>query len=190
MDGLNEADIIGLIKKDAWMMEVLSAARELRLPDWWICAGFVRSKVWDTLHGFSKRTPVPDIDLIYFDTQYIDEMEDIQWEEQIKRSYPQLPWSVKNEGRMHLRNHLPPYTSSTDAISKFPETASALGVKLDEKDQLILTAPHGVDDVLQMKVRPTPFFKETKERLAIYEERIMKKNWKAIWTKIHIETPF
>ncbi len=42
---LNEEAIISLIKDDQWMMEVLQAARSLNLPDWWICAGFVRSKM-------------------------------------------------------------------------------------------------------------------------------------------------
>lgn len=36
----NEADVARLVKGDPWMMEVLAAAEELNLPDWWIGAGF------------------------------------------------------------------------------------------------------------------------------------------------------
>ena len=39
----------------------------------------------------------------------------------------------KNQARMHVVNNMLPYSSSVDAISKFPETATALGVTLDEK---------------------------------------------------------
>lgn len=60
-------DIIDVIREDSWMMEILRVARTLNLPDWWVCAGFVRSKIWDVLHGFSVRTPLQDVDVIYYD---------------------------------------------------------------------------------------------------------------------------
>ena len=53
---MNKDEIISLIKEDQWMMEILTSAKALNLPDWWICAGFVRSKIWDVLHDFSERT--------------------------------------------------------------------------------------------------------------------------------------
>jgi hypothetical protein len=99
---------------------------------------------------------------------------------------PGVPWSVKNQARMHVINNIPPYTSSEDAISKFPETATALGVKLDKANNLVLTAPCGIEDVLNLEVKPTPFFTETKELAAIYEQRLMKKKWKAIWHKVKV----
>lgn len=87
---------------------------------------------------------------------------------------------------MHIINNLPPYTSSEDAISKFPETATALGIKLDKENNLVLTCPYGIDDVINLKVKPTPYFKETKELASIYENRIKTKNWQTIWHKIKV----
>jgi hypothetical protein len=182
-----EQDIIQLVKEDSWMMEVLHNAKLLNLPDWWVCAGFVRSKIWDTLHGFSERTPLPDVDVIYFDKNNLDEEAEKVLEQKLKHINPNIPWSVKNEARMHVVNNLPPYTSSIDAISKFPETATALGLALDEQDNVILTAPCGIEDVVSLALKPTPYFKETKERAFIYEERVVKKNWKGIWSKIKVE---
>jgi hypothetical protein len=40
------------------MMDIIKSAKSLNLPDWWICAGFVRSKIWYTLHYFNERTPI------------------------------------------------------------------------------------------------------------------------------------
>jgi hypothetical protein len=182
----NEEDVIRLIKEDKWMMDILKAAKTLHLPDWWVCAGFVRSKIWDTLHGFDERTTISDIDVIYFDDTNRNESEEKKWEEKLRRLLPDIPWSVKNQARMHVINNLPPYSCSVDAISKFPETVTALGLTLDEEDNIILAAPFGLDDVLRMEVKPTPFFTETKERAKIYEERIVKKNWKGIWEKIKV----
>jgi hypothetical protein len=51
---INEEKIIELITKDKWMMNILKAVKSLNFPDWWICAGFVRSKIWNTLHNLMK----------------------------------------------------------------------------------------------------------------------------------------
>lgn len=180
-------DVIKLIQTDEGMMEIIHAASSLDLPDWWICAGFVRSKIWDTLHGFKERTLTPDIDVIYFEPANIDEDFEKTLEAELKTLMPDVPWSVKNQARMHVVNQIPPYTSSEDAISKFPETATALGVKLDKEKRLILTAPCGLEDVLHMEIKPTPFFTETRERAAIYEERLIKKNWTAKWPMVKVQ---
>lgn len=176
----NEEDVMKIILEDNKMMEILRAAKSLNLTDWWICAGFVRSKIWDTIHGFSESTKTPDVDVIFFDNENIDESIEKNLEDILKSLIPNIPWSVKNEARMHVVNNIPPYWSSVDAISKFPETATALGVKLDEQENIILTAPCGIDDVINLELKPTPFFTETKERATIYEERIIKKNWKSM----------
>ncbi|MFS0864747.1 nucleotidyltransferase family protein [Fredinandcohnia sp. 179-A 10B2 NHS] len=182
----NEEDVIKIIRNDDKMMEILRVVNTLNLPDWWICAGFVRAKIWDTLHGYINRTQTPDVDVIYFDDKEIDESIEKSLEARLHSVMPDIPWSVKNEARMHVVNHIEPYFSSVDAVSKFPETATALGVKIDENDQLILTAPCGIEDVINMEVKPTGFFTETKERAAIYEKRLKQKNWKSIWPKIKV----
>jgi uncharacterized protein len=179
-------DVIKLIQSDEAMMKIIEAASTLYLPDWWICAGFVRSKIWDALHGFKDRTSTPDVDVIYFDPARMDENYEKELEKKLNSILPDVPWSVKNQARMHVVNNIPPYTSSEDAISKFPETATALGMKLDKKNKLVLTAPCGIEDVLNLEVKPTLFFTEAKERAVIYEDRIIKKNWKAIWYKINV----
>ncbi|MDP4086327.1 MAG: nucleotidyltransferase family protein [Bacillota bacterium] len=183
---LDEKDIIREIKSDAWMMLILKTVKTLNLPDWWICAGFVRSKIWDLLHGFEGRTPLPDIDVIYFDTKNTDEITEKRLEEKLKVLMSNVPWSVKNQARMHIKSNMSPYSSSIDGISKFPETVTALGVKLDNKNNVILTAPWGVQDVLNLEVKPTPYFCKTKERMEIYKMRVTNKNWKAVWPKLKI----
>ena len=177
----NEADILKAIEQDHWMMETLEAARAIHKPDWWICAGFVRNKIWDVLHGYAKRSPLPDIDFIYFDEEQAEESAEKDLERQLRQLLPGRPWSVKNEARMHVVNRITPYISSSDAISKFPETVSALGVKLDEQGKLHLIAPWGIQDLLMMKIRPTTFFSESKERMNIYERRIEMKKWHVRW---------
>lgn len=117
--------------------------------------------------------------------EIIDEQEEGRLQNHLKKFDRNTPWSVKNQARMHVLNDSPPYESSVDAISKFPETATSLGLKVDEDDRLILAAPHGLEDVFEMKVRPTPYFINN-ERSWIYEKRIVDKNWMSKWPYIEI----
>lgn len=185
----NEEDILRVISEDKWMMELLHTVKTINLSDWWICAGFVRSKIWDVLHGLNTRTPLSDIDVIYYDPADTDEAVEKKIESRLRELMPDVPWSVKNQARMHVINNLPPFTSTIDGISKFPETVTALGVKLNEQKNIELTAPWGIDDVINLKVKPTPLYVETKELMKIYENRVMKKNWDSIWHNVKIYYP-
>ncbi|EEL76634.1 nucleotidyltransferase family protein [Bacillus cereus] len=184
-----EQDIIHLIENDEWMMNVLQMAKSLELPDWWICAGFVRSKIWDTLHDYEAKTAMPDVDVIYYDSLHQDEIYEQSLETKLMNIDATIPWSVKNQARMHVVNNMPPYSSSVNAISKFPETATALGVTLDELNNVILTAPCGIEDVLSLQVKPTAHFLKSKERLHMYKNRVIKKNWQSKWPSITITYP-
>ncbi|TCM91089.1 hypothetical protein EV294_109166 [Paenibacillus sp. BK033] len=184
----NERDIIELVLEDEWMMKVLHAAGALNLPDWWVCAGFVRSKVWDCLHGYTERFVLPDVDLIYYDPSQTDEAAEKVLEQKLKDLMPDVPWSVKNEARMHLVNDIEPYASAVDAMSKFPETVTALGLSLDEQNGVVLSAPHGIRDLLDLVVRPTPHFKQSPTLMPIYEKRLLQKNWKSRWNQVEAAT--
>lgn len=182
-----KSDIVNVIHNDPQMMEVIHAVNELQLPDWWVCAGFLRTKIWDVQHGFSENTVLADVDVIYYDETNIEESVEKEWELRLHLMLPHVPWSVKNQARMHKVNNIPPYRNSEDAISKFPETATALGIKTDTLGKLVLTAPRGVEDAVNMVVRPTPYFKQHKNLLPIYKERQRRKNWQARWHKLRVE---
>lgn len=182
----SEQELIRLVQSDDWMLDILHAAKTLKLPDWWVCAGFVRSKIWDVQHGFTERTPLPDVDVVYFDPGNPDEAVEKEHESKLFSIHPNVPWSVKNEARMHKINQMPPFVSSVDAISNFTETATALGLTLDEHDRIVLTAPHGIQDAIDLIVKPTPYYITTPERAQIYENRVRNKNWNTIWPNLTI----
>ncbi|QPC45905.1 nucleotidyltransferase family protein [Mangrovibacillus cuniculi] len=184
----NSGGIVSLIEKDQAMMDVLKAVKQLHLPDWWVCAGFIRTKVWDTLHRFPAPTILPDVDVVYFDPVNVNEDSEKELESQLYTLMPGIPWSVKNQARMHVVNNQAPYISTTDAISKFPETATAIGASLDVENNVILTVPWGVDDLWNMEIRPTPDFESGGELSAIYEKRLRDKCWEEKWplVKVHM----
>lgn len=83
---MKEEDIIELIRKDSWMMGVLHEAEKLNLPSWMIGAGFIRSKVWNHLHGI-QGCDATDIDLIYFDTAQKNPEADKEWSVQLTKKH-------------------------------------------------------------------------------------------------------
>jgi Uncharacterized protein conserved in bacteria len=94
---MTEQDIITLISDDEWMMHVLRLVRSLELPDWCVCAGFVRTKVWDYLHGLDSPTPLSDVDVVYFDPNHTSETTEKEYEKILSEWDSSIPWSVKPE---------------------------------------------------------------------------------------------
>lgn len=179
---MNESDILDLIENDPWMMNVLRIAENQHLPDWLIGAGFIRNKVWDHLHGYERKiVETADIDLVYFDPDGNDEKEDeilsIKFEQETG-----IKWEIVNQVYTHTWNDIPPYTSTKNAISRWPETATAIGVRLVE-GKLELIAPHSIFDLVNLIIRPTPSFHDLEK----VKCRVIKKQWLEKWPKLRIE---
>lgn len=169
---------------DPERIRILRLIRGLGLPDCWVAAGFVRSAVWDRQH---KRThsPLPtDIDVIWFDETLDDPAIDIGIETHLLCLDSSLNWSVKNQARMHVRNNDRPYASATDAMMAWPETATAVAVRLGMDDVIEVAAPLGLDDLFNLVVRPTARFEM--EKKPIYVARVRSKNWLTTWPNLSI----
>lgn len=78
-----EQVILRVIKQDSEMMTVIKTAMKLELPDSWVSAGFVRSKIWDGQHDTRQRCALPEVDMNYYDP--IDSQEET--EKVIRRSF-------------------------------------------------------------------------------------------------------
>ncbi len=177
---MTEQDILNLIEQDEWMMDVLRTAEKLNLPDWVIGAGFVRNKVWDHLHGF-ENTPLEDIDLVYFDKSNISEEKEKEYDKMLKEKLD-APWSTKNHARIHLVCNTKPYKSTFDGLSRWPETATGIGVKLEKKELKLIT-PNGIEDLVNLTLRSAPRFVS---ELKIIKDRIKKKEWLKKWPKLKV----
>ena len=174
-------EFISIIKTDTWMFNILETVCSLHLPDCWVGAGFVRNKIWDHKHN-NKRTSLNDVDIIYFDNNDTSKASELILEEQLKTMNPSVNWSVKNQARMHVRNGNLPYKNCYEAISYWPETATAIAIKLNSDNQIEYIAPYGLNDLFNLIVRPTPNFD-----LTTYRNRITNKGWKHTWKKLVIE---
>jgi len=176
--------VLAIVAADPWAMEMLRLARRLNLPDWVIGAGFLRSLVWDRLCGFAARTPLNDIDIVYFDPSDTGRERENAAEAQLAAWCPDQIWSVRNMARMHIKNREAPYSSTEHAISHWLETPTAVGIGLNADDSLRLLAPHGAGDLLAGRVRPTP---NGQRKIREYRARVTAKDWPARWTRVIVE---
>ncbi len=191
MKKLTEKGIINLIENDPWMMDVLRAAESLKLPDCWVGGGFIRSKVWDYLHNYTERTPLPDIDVVYLDSkdfikdeaQHHSTKKEKEYESKLNELMPGNIWSVTNQARMHLYHNKSPYKTSKDAMRDWVETATGIGARINKKNEVELIAAWGIDDLVNLILRPS----ETKtDRLREFNRRIKTKKWLEKWPKLRV----
>jgi hypothetical protein len=171
--------ISSILRADPLRWHLLGVVAGLDLPDCWIGAGFVRNAVWDHLH---KRPVAPlnaDVDVIWYDRHCAEAAEDRRLESRLHAIEPSIRWSVKNQARMHSRNGDTAYSSATDAMRYWPETATAVAAQRHGLDGCNIAAPLGFDDLLNLVLRPTARFRV--EKRTVYEDRIRTKDWTGCW---------
>lgn len=65
---------------------------------------------------------------------------------------------------MHSRNGDRPYCSAVGAIKAWPETATAVPVRLLANNLIEIAALLGLDDLFELVVRPGPNFQQKRDR--------------------------
>lgn len=180
---MNEKDkLIQIVQTKENLLRDLRLVEALRLPYWCIAAGYVRNHVWDFLHGYERPTPLNDVDILYYDPADLDEQTEKNWEKLLNNKHADYNWSVKNQARMHLRNDERPYASVEDAMKRWPETATAVGIYVSS-GQLEAIAPHGLDDLFGLVVRRSPYFHDK----SYFNRRVESKGWLETWPKLRLD---
>ena len=175
----SSCDIIRLIEDDSWMIEVLSAVQNFGPKNAWVGAGFVRNKVWDALHGYLRPSLLNDVDVIYFDMNNQTTAREHAFEAALIDVMPLVPWSVRNQARMHEKFGNPHAKSTLDSMRHWPEGVTAIAVRLGADGQVRFVSCYGVRDLLGLEVHPAPGFP-----LDVYRARVAQKNWVSIWPKL------
>ena len=175
-------DLRAILRGEPLLMAMLGAVRTINLPDCWIAAGTIRSAVWDMLHGWPVSTDWADVDVLFFDAGDVARDRESAAEAELSRLCTGPNWEVRNQARMHSKVGNPPYCDTEDGLRHFAETPTAVGVRL-VGDQIDILAPHGLDDLFSLTVRPTA----TDDRnMAYYRARMATKNWPGRWPKVRV----
>jgi hypothetical protein len=180
-----EIVVSAIILNSKTINDILTTLRGIS-DSYFLGGGLIRNAVWDFLHGYSSPTPIDDVDVIYFDPRRSQKEDDLEVNTKLVSIIPNLKWSSKNQARMHIANSEEPYASLEDAIAKWPETATAIIVRLDESGKLHFIAPYGFDDLLRMIVTHTPAFAS---KLHIVRNRVEEKQWCSTWPRLRVLLP-
>lgn len=184
---MDETRLLGLFYASPSHMRLLRAVRALEVPKAWIAAGFVRNYVWDCLYRPGEEpSALNDIDVVYFDPSRLDETEEKRLEACLRELEPGRKWSVKNQARMYIPNRDVPYTSIEDALSRWCETVTPVGLRLAGDNTLSLLAPLGLDDLLKGECRPTPHARNRPDKMRDYRQRMTDKRWWDIWPGVRV----
>lgn len=148
-------ELTDVVLGSVWLTNLLRVVAALDLPDCWIGAGAVRDLVWDVRFGDGFRPErIKDVDVVFFDPDDLSAAPERAAELRLQQQEPAIEWDVKNQARVHLwyaaRFGRPaePLTSATHGIATWPETATAVGVRLRPDGSLDIAAPFGLDDLL------------------------------------------
>jgi hypothetical protein len=160
---------------------------KVSLPDCWLVAGAIAQTVWNKTFDLPCTHGISDIDIVYFDSDDLTENGETRQAARIRATFSHLPvWiDVKNEARVHMwyetkfGYQITPYTSTAEAITTFPTTATAIGLK-PSQGSLLLDAPFGADDLMNGVVRPNKK-QITRE---IYDTKTTR--WIAAWPDLSV----
>ncbi|WP_417452646.1 nucleotidyltransferase family protein [Kiloniella sp.] len=185
----NAARLRNFLHSSKPLMDCMAVVKDLDLPDCWIAAGLIRNSFWDHLNNIQIPPVKSDIDVIYFAPKDTRQKTEHSYEEKLRSTAPEMEpifgnWSVKNQARMHQVNRDRPYQDCHDALKHWPETVTAIAVRLTPKNDIEIMHPFGLDDLYQQKVRPCPYFKEHK--LFEFKVRQDKKRWQDRWSNLEI----
>lgn len=149
-------------------------------------AGCIVQTVWNDQTNRPIEYGIHDLDIVYYDEMNLSEEKEIVIEKRMQRLLSPFKIDVKNEARVHLwyekkfGKRIEPYPSLEHAINSWPTTATAIGVKIDEKGAFKVYAPYGLHDLFGLIVRPN-------KRLIsreVYEAKVAK--WLAHWPELKI----
>ena len=176
-----------ILMESPTISEVLHRVEALGLPACYLGAGCIAQTVWNHFSGEEPAAHIKDLDLAYFDPHDLTKESEAGHEEEAETLFKDIPIGidVKNQARVHLwyEAHfgypIDPYPSVEAAISSWPTTATCIGVR-NHKEDFIVHAPYGLNDLFGMIVRPNKI-QITEE---IYLEKINR--WKACWPALKI----
>ena len=178
-----------IVRRAPHLMRALCATRKVDAPDWLVAAGAIRDVVCDWLHGGPATAGPRDIDLGFVDPADFSAASGRAIESRLRAWVPDLQWDAKNQAGVHLWYpdvfgiEVVPFASYAESVSTLPENATRVGFRLLPDEDLLVVAPHGLDDLLGGICRHNP----TRVSAAFYEQRLAARAWRARWPNLHCE---
>ena len=97
--------VTNFVGEQPLLIALLRAIETLGINDCWIGASVIRNAVWDYLHDDPVQLASgSDVDVGYRDHSNVNSKNDLAIERRLAKVWTGIPWSVRNQARMHERN--------------------------------------------------------------------------------------
>jgi hypothetical protein len=157
-------------------------------PEAFYSAGVIRNLIWSIAHDQHYALSQTEIDVIFYDVEDESGFEQQHLAEILKQQFPENDWDVVNQAWVHqwytTENgaSIPPLQSIQHALSLWPETATAVAVRLLENNALEIIAPFGLDDLFELKLR----WNATLVSHDVFMQRMEEKQFLQKWHKLSL----
>src|ERR1700719_3236761 len=147
------------------LMQALSVARRLCLPDWLVFSGAVYQPIFNHLTGRPFDYGIKDYDLAYFDASNLSYEAEDAVIRRVEAAFDEPLRSmveVRNQARVHLwfeakfGEAYGPLSCTAEALERFASATFAVGVRLESDDRLSIEAPFGLADLFALRLCPNP----------------------------------
>jgi uncharacterized protein len=181
-------DFVAVVRACDWFMRVLACVRDENIRDAWVGAGVVRDLIWGELYGSGfQPADVHDVDVPFFDPADLAREYDDRVTRRLTARCPAVPWQARNQAAVHtwyackFGGDAPePLTSIEDAIRTWPETATAIAVRLADDGAIEICAPFGVTDLMEGVWRRNPRRVSLDESLARLRRHSPGRRWPGV----------
>lgn len=174
-----------ILQQQPLLMQILEFLSTLDAAAY-IAAGVIRNSVWAYLHQLPYDISYTEIDVVFYRKDDSHDSHAAHLLQQLRQRFPNIQWDVTNQATVHewyrLDNgdEIEPYDSLEHALSVWPETATAIAVRLTEMQEIAYLAPLGLTDLLALKLRWNPALVSHR----VFMQRMQQKQFLTQWPQL------
>ena len=174
-----------ILLKNTNIMQILKALKAIESQAY-IAAGIIRNTVWAHLHDQEYALENTEVDVIFYDVSDDCHAENLQIE--MSKIFPNMQWDITNQALVHTwyktdtGENIAPLRSIEHALSLWPETATAIAVRLNQLNEIEYIAPFGLSDLFELKLR----WNKNLVSHDVFLYRLKTKDFLGKWSKLKL----
>ena len=176
-----------LILENAFLDQLLEDLKTFEASAY-LSAGVIRNWIWSHLHGQNYDFDQTEVDVIFYDTEEINQQKSLRLQSLLEVKYPDQIWDITNQAHVHHwyktenGDSISPLQSIDEALSNWPETVTAIAVRMDEQHPIEVIAPLGLNDLFELKLR----WNGRLVSRGVFEQRVKTKRFLERWSQLEI----
>jgi hypothetical protein len=184
------AALVNIVRETPRLLQLLQIVRDVGPPEAFVAAGAVRDTVWDVLTGRPPTESGGDVDVVYWARDEPEEAANVH-EARLRTARPDVAWEVTNQATIHLWHWrarqvvVSPHGSVADGLATWPETATAVAVRLTSALTVDVLAPLGLADLFALRLRHNPALTS----VDLFSKRVESKRWMQRWPELVLVSP-